>query len=215
MSETLQSARPTTTKDSIYERSCVHIVDDDPQFRSAISLLLQSSGIRTEVYRSGEHFISVYQPGQVECMLLDLRMPGLDGLTLQSELRKRKIRLPLIVISGFAETPSVVRAMRQGAIDFLEKPVEEQVLLEKVERALQADQAFKAETGDLSVRLSRLSEREREVMQLLCEAYTTIEVARRLEISPKTVEKHRLKIFDKLDVASVPELICRMSRLSV
>ncbi|WP_254512671.1 response regulator transcription factor [Anatilimnocola floriformis] len=192
--------------------SCVHIVDDDDHFRDALALLLEASGYEAATYRSAEHFLSLYHPRDIECLLLDLRMPGLSGIEMQPELTQRHIHLPVIVISAFAETPSVVQAIRNGAVDFVEKPIEEAVLIEKVNRALIADRRKKADKGDLHIRLHRLSEREIQVMNGFLEARNTFEIARDLGISPKTVEKHRLRIFEKLDVSSVPELMCLMSK---
>ncbi|WP_238397837.1 response regulator transcription factor [Anatilimnocola aggregata] len=204
----LRTARhaPLTTE------PCVHLVDDDEHFRIAIGLLLSTSGIHTKGYHSAEHFLSVYVPQDNECLLLDLRMPGIGGLELQRKMNERHINLPVIVISAFAETPSVVETIRNGAIDFLEKPIEEVALIDKVTKALATDRSRKAETGDLHRRLHRLSDRERQVMQGFIDAKTTQEVARHLGISPKTVEKHRVHIFEKLAVSSVPELMCLLAR---
>jgi two-component system response regulator FixJ len=197
---------------SIKGTGCIHIVDDDKDFRSALAMLLQVSGHVTETYHSAEHFLSVYYPRNGECLLLDLRMPGLSGLELLPELNQRHISLPVIVISAFAETPSVVQSIRNGAIDFVEKPIEESVLLDKVNHALAADRRRKSDSGDLLQRLHTLSDRERQVMHGFLEAKTTVEVAHELAISPRTVEKHRLRIFEKLNVNSVPELMYTMAR---
>ncbi|WP_425616147.1 response regulator transcription factor [Anatilimnocola sp. NA78] len=194
------------------DEPCVHLVDDDHHFRTAIELLLSTSGIVSKGYHSAEHFLTMYAPRKIECLLLDLRMPGIGGVELQRELHQRHISMPVIVISAFAETPSVVATIRNGAIDFLEKPIEEAALIEKVNKALATDRSRKAESGDLHLRLHRLSDRERQVMQGFLDAKTTQEVARELEISPKTVEKHRVRIFDKLEVASIPELMCVLAR---
>lgn len=185
----------------------IHVVDDDDGFRQGIALLLKSAGYAVECYFSAEHFLEIYRPRELECVLLDLRMPGMTGLELQDVLSRRRIRVPLIVISAFAETPSVVRAVQNGAIDFLEKPVEDELLLAKVRSALQKDHDDKLRRGNLAMRLARLSSREREVLDLLVAAKTTLEIAHALAISPKTVEKHRLKVFEKLGVDSVPAVI--------
>jgi two-component system response regulator FixJ len=209
--------RPTISRhlyslDADEREAYVHVVDDDEHFRAALTLLLSASGIATLAYHSAEHFLSMYQPRGVECLLLDLRMPGLSGVEMQSELVKRRVNLPVIVISAFAETPSVVQSIRNGAVDFLEKPIEEVALLSKVRKALSLDRVRKAEIGDLHYRLHRLTDRERQVMQGFLDAKTTQEVARELAISPKTVEKHRIHIFDKLDVSSIPELMCLLAK---
>ena len=203
---TLKSTQPVKT------RHCVHIVDDDDHFRSALALLLETAGFEIATYRSAEHFLSIYYPRDVECLLLDLRMSGLSGIEMQPELAQRHIHLPVILISAFAETPSVVVAMRNGAIDFVEKPIEESLLLDKVDAAMAFDRRQKSDNSDLHVRLHRLSDRERQVMNGFLEAKTTLEIARELGISPRTIEKHRLRIFEKLHVGSVPELMCLMSK---
>lgn len=185
----------------------VHVVDDDQHVRTGMRLLLKSAGFAVETYYSGSHFLCMYRPRDVECVLLDLQMPGPSGLELQEEMRKRRIQTPQIVVSAFADTPSVVQAMRNGALDFLEKPIEEVVLIDKVNDALACDRRAKERNGELARRLARLSAREREVMDLLIEAKTTLEIARQLDISPKTVEKHRVRIFEKTHTASVPELM--------
>jgi two-component system response regulator FixJ len=212
----ITSISETPSSTSIANRfgsaSCVHIVDDDPHFRTALRLLLQCAGFATEEYLSAEHFLLVYRPKEIECVLLDLRMPGLNGFELQQELKHRRLQVPVIVISGFAETPSVVEAIRNGASDFLEKPIEDHLLIEKVTNALESDRRNKTEGGDMNAKLNRLSEREREVMNLFLEAKSTLEIAHLLGISPKTVEKHRIHIFTKLSVASVPEMMCRLAR---
>ncbi len=185
----------------------MHVIDDDSDFRQGVRLLLASAGLAVEVYLSAEHFLSTYRAREIECALVDLRMPGLTGIELQAALATRHVSMPLIVISGFAETPSVVRAMQSGALDFLEKPIEADALLERIEAALEADVRRKQQYANRVRSLARLSNREHEVLDLLVDARTTIEVAHRLAISPKTVEKHRLKIFEKLNVDSVPALI--------
>jgi len=106
------------------DEPCVHLVDDDEHFRIAIRLLLSTSGIVSKGYHSAEHFLSMYAPQSIECLLLDLRMPRIGGVELQRAMNERPITMPVIVISAFAETPSVVETIRNGAIDFLEKPIE-------------------------------------------------------------------------------------------
>ncbi len=189
------------------EAGCVHVVDDDHDFRQGLRLLLRSSGLAVECYLSAEHFVAGYQPYSTECALVDLRMPGMTGLELQNSLSARRIAMPIIFISGFAETQHVVQAVKRGAIDFLEKPIEADLLLARVRHALTKDRAEKQRRDGLARRLASLSNREHEVMNHLLDAKTTVEVAHRLDISPKTVEKHRSRIFEKMGVDSVPGLI--------
>jgi FixJ family two-component response regulator len=131
----------------------------------------------------------------------------MSAVDLVTHLRSRYVISPVIVVSDFAGTADIVQAIQRGANDFLEKPIPEHVLVHKVEAAVAKDRDAKTRRGNIESRLNRLTEREREVMELLIAAKTTIEAAHRLGISPKTVEKHRVRVFDKLNVASVPALI--------
>lgn len=185
----------------------VHIVDDDQRFRDALGMLVAAKGFAPREYLSAEHFLCTYEPAQGECLLLDIRMPGMSGLELLEELASQRVLPPIIVLSAFAEAPSVVAAMRHGAIDFLEKPVEEAVLITKLATALAGDRERKVHQTDLRLRMRRLTSRERDVMELLLAAKNTVQIAHQLEISPKTVERHRVKVFTKLQVDSVPALM--------
>lgn len=198
--------------------ACVHLVDDDPKYLEALGCQLQSVGWAVERYFSAEHFLATYKPREVECILLDLRMPGMTGIELLEVLAKRHFCPPLIMVSAFAEPPEIVGAIQHGAIDYLVKPVEETDLFAKVRAALDRDLENKRRTGDISRRLSKLTAREHEVMELLLNAKNTLQIAHALEISPKTVEKHRTHIFEKLNVDNVPALIrlvCSVSHRAV
>lgn len=189
------------------KNSVVHIIDDDTEFLAALQLQLQSFGLTVESYFSAEHFLVTYRPESVECIVLDLRMPGMTGIELQTVLRKRHCCPPIVILSAYSEISDIVRAVQNGAIDYLVKPVDEQILIRQVCAALERDRDSKRGHRQLSQRLMRLSDREQEVMDLFVKAKTTIAVAHILEISPKTVEKHRARIFEKMKVDSIPELI--------
>jgi two-component system response regulator DctR len=194
---------------------CVHLIDDDPNFLDALAAQCQSAGYSVERYFSAEHFLETYKPRDAECILLDVRMPGMNGLELLSVLDERRCTAPLLVISAYARTPEIVSAIQRGAIDYLVKPIDEVTLLSKVAEAISRDCALKQRCGDLAKRLWTLTAREREVMELLMEAKNTLQIAHHLGISPKTVEKHRAHIFDKLNIDNVPALIrlvCRVER---
>ncbi len=191
-----------TIKDSV-----VHIIDDDAEFLAALQLQLQSFGLTVESYFSAEHFLVTYRPHPVECMVLDLRMPGMDGVELQAVMRQRHWCPPVVVLSAYTDVADIVRTVKNGAADYLVKPIDEKILIEQVCTALDRDRDNKRRHGQLSMRLARLSEREREVMDLLLQAQTTVAVAHTLKISPKTVEKHRSRIYQKMEVNSIPELI--------
>ena len=185
----------------------VHVVDDEETVQQLILLWLNRLGLTTKVYASAEQFLTEYQPSDVECLLLDLQMPGLSGLDLQEMLGAHRVDAPLVVISAAADTATVVRAMRQGAIEFLEKPLDEDRLVKAVTAALALDRTAKGENADLLWRIVELSRREREVLSLLATAKTTPEIAAALKIRPQTVERHRRRIFQRLAVDSVPALI--------
>jgi two-component system, LuxR family, response regulator FixJ len=194
-------------------RQVVHVVDDDETVQGIVELWLRRIGLETRRYLSAEEFRSGYRPAEVECVLLDLQLQGMSGLDLQAVLNLRQFQTPLAVISGVTDTPSVVDAMRGGAIDFLEKPLDEEVLVRAVRTALEKDRQSKQRSADLLRRLSRLSAKENEVLALLVEAKTAPEIAQSLSVSAGTVEKHRRSIFKKLDVENVPALIWLMRGL--
>jgi two-component system response regulator FixJ len=187
----------------------VFVVDDEPRMRTSLALLLKSAGYRTETYGSAEEFLAGYNSSLSGCLILDLCMEGMSGLDLQQEFNRRGIRIPHIIISGFAEVPSVVQAMKCGAMDVLEKPFRDEVLLDRVREAMRQDALSRREaTERAEVRslMNRLSDREREVMQLLVAGKHTKAIARELGISPKTVHAHRARVLDKMHVESVVEL---------
>jgi FixJ family two-component response regulator len=188
-------------------RQTVHVVDDDETVQQIVALWLGRLGLTTKAYASAEQFLTAYEPSDVECLLLDLQMPGISGLDLQEMLGAHGIDLPLIVISAAADASTVVRAMRQGAIEFLEKPLDEQRLLRAVTSALASDRTAKGQSADLARRIAGLTRRQREVLSLLATAKTTPEIAAALAIRPQTVERHRRRIFEQLGVDSVPALV--------
>jgi two-component system, LuxR family, response regulator FixJ len=195
------------------QRQTVHLIDDDDTVRQVVALWLGRLGLTTKAYESAEQFLATYQAAQIECLLLDVRMPGMSGLDLQGMLSARGIRAPLIVISAVGDTATVVRAMRGGAIEFLQKPLDEQRLLHAVTDALAIDRQAKQESTDLVRRIGELSPREQEVLALLVAAKTTSEIAVALAIRRTTVERHRNRIFASLEVDSVPALIRLMQNL--
>jgi two-component system, LuxR family, response regulator FixJ len=185
----------------------VFIVDDDEQVRKSLSFLIASAGFQAETYSSAEELLAAYDPRWPGCILLDIRMDGMGGLELQSELQTRGIRIPVIIISGFADVPSVVRAVKNGAVDVLEKPFQDEALLERVQAAIERDRQGRQTGTQLTTRIASLSTRQREVMQLLLTGKGTKEIARDLGISTKTLEKHRALVLTKMGVESVVELM--------
>lgn len=191
----------------------VFIVDDDEAMRDALLMLMRAAGLKAEAYSTARDFLRRYNPRRCGCLLLDIRMPGMSGLELQAELHKRRIRLPIVFLTGHADVPMTVRAMKAGAVDFIQKPLDEHRLVVAVMNALKTD----AERGkllpaatelpeDAALRLEALSEREREVLQQVLRGRQNREIALTLSISVKTVEFHRANIREKLGVGSLQEL---------
>ncbi|HVL75460.1 MAG TPA: response regulator [Noviherbaspirillum sp.] len=190
----------------------VFVVDDDEAVRDALKMLLSATGLRVEAHPSAASFLKHYHAAQPGCLVLDIRMPGMSGLALQDELHKRRVSLPIVFLTGHADVPIAVRALKQGAFDFIEKPLDSQRLVIAVMNALRADAEQRArvpvaasEEGKVAG-LDTLTEREHEVLGLVLEGKSTRDIAAALSISVKTVEFHRARIREKLGVASLAEL---------
>lgn len=192
----------------------VHIVDDDAAVRDSLSLLLELKGIAAHAYASAEAFLEAYD-GQPGCVVVDLRMPGMSGLALQAELKRRGIALPVVMVTAYGDVPTARAALKAGAFDFVEKPIEEERLLATLEAALrmaQAERATAEELADFRARLERLTAREREVLDMVVEGRHNREIAEALAISPRTVEVYRARMMEKLHVRRLPDLVRLMLR---
>lgn len=188
----------------------VFLVDDDLAVRKALSWLFESVNLPIRTFASGQAFLDEYEAGQSGCLLIDLRMPGMSGLELQTELSARQISLPVIMITGHGEVDAAVRAMKAGALDFIKKPFSDQVLLEIVQKALKSNvetQRVQTERNEIKRRLDLLTPRERQVLDRIMEGDPNKMIAVAIERSEKTVEAHRKKIMEKLQVRSVVELV--------
>lgn len=188
----------------------VFIVDDDEGVRNALRFLLRSAGHAVEAFASAAEFVAGGRPDRRGCVLLDVRMPGTSGLDLQRQLMARSPGLPVIFITGHGTIPTAVAALRAGAIDFIEKPIQESALLESIARALEWEDRHRAETEkieNLKARAATLTLREREILDLVAQAEPNKVIAQRLGISFRTVELHRSHIVDKLGVSTTSELI--------
>lgn len=188
----------------------VYVVDDDAAVRDALRMLLQSEGMRAETYASAEQFLGAYQPQTTGCLLVDVRMPGMSGLELQETLAARGVRLPVIVITGHGDVAMAVRAMKAGAVDFIEKPFDNAALLECLRNTLArtADaRKHAAELAEMIARLALLTPREREVMEFLVAGKPNKVIAADLGISARTVEVHRAKIMEKLKARSLADVV--------
>ncbi|HEX9955550.1 MAG TPA: response regulator [Allosphingosinicella sp.] len=187
----------------------VHIVDDDASVRASTSFLLRSRGFASEIYASGEEFLKEGKPG-VGCVLLDLRMPDLDGFAIQAELARRNLTIPVIMMTGHGDVPSAVRALRLGATDFIEKPFTEEALAQSVERALAISlerHQREARHGRALTRLRGLSPRENQILRGVVAGMTNKEIARRFDISHRTVEMHRANMMRDLECESLTDVI--------
>lgn len=196
--------------------SLVFVVDDDASVREALAWLLRSRRLASEVFDSAEAFQSRVDrgplPGLPCCLLLDVRMPGLSGLALFDWLIERELQqaMPVIFLTGHADVPTAVDAVKRGAFDFCEKPCSDNALVDRVEQALAQSAAYlqsHRQTGRLQERQAELTERERDVMALVVEGLPNKLIADRLDISVRTVEVHRSRVFEKMAVKSAVELV--------
>ena len=187
----------------------VHIVDDDEMIRKGTVRLLGAAGFDTRAYGSARDFLSAVEPDSAGCVILDMRLPDQSGLELQAALTERDVPLPIIFMTGFGEIPDTVRAIQHGAIDFLTKPVDGDVLIAAVARALakdEASRAVRARQQGLRTRYERLSPREREVFLHLLRGQLNKQVAADLDITERTIKLHRSRILEKLEVNSMAEM---------
>lgn len=188
----------------------VFVVDDDPALREALQWLLESEGFAVATYDSAEAFLAGYHPGQPGCLVLDVRMRGMSGLDLQARLVQEPVGLPIIIITGHGDVPMAVRAVKSGAVDFLEKPVSDAALLERVREALRLDAENRrqcARRGHVAARLARLTPRERQVMDRMVAGRANKAIALELGIAEKTVEVHRKRVLEKMGVRTAIELV--------
>ena len=191
----------------------VYIVDDDSGVRDSLQILLRLHGYAATSFSTGEEFVASLDESRARAggvVLLDLRLPGMSGAQVQAELAARKVQWPIVILTAHGDVASARNALKAGAIDFIEKPIQEPVLLAALEhgisqqRAIESDAARKA---DFERRLARLTPREREVLAMVVEGRHNREVAQVLGISPRTVEVYKARVMDKLDVERLPDLI--------
>jgi two-component system response regulator FixJ len=189
----------------------VFVVDDNITVCQSLRVLLESAGLAVETFTASEEFLAVYDPARAGCLVLDVRLRhGKNGLDLQDELRRRKAMLPIIVLSGHGNVPTSVRALKAGAVDFLQKPAPPKLLLERIRAAIETDRQARAATTERAAvinQLARLTPREREVMELLIAGKTSKEIAAALNVSARTVEGHRRMVLSKMNVSSATHLV--------
>jgi len=190
----------------------VHVVDDDTAVRRSLAMLLRSAGHQVETYGSAEALLEAAETARLAhgCIVLDVRMPGMDGLSLMEVLSRRDIHLPVVVVTGHGDIPLAVRAMRAGALDFVEKPYAEERILEAVGSALVSSRQVDRQrllALQAQAKVGALSPREREVLAALVEGKANKVIGFELGISPRTVEVHRANLMEKLGVRSLPEAV--------
>lgn len=193
----------------------VWIVDDDDAVCDSLQLLLKTVGLESKAFPDGPSFLRSYDTDQAGCVVVDLRMPGMSGLELQEALHQRQALSPIIFITGHGTVDSAVHAMRAGAIDFLQKPFDDEVLLDTIQRAIRLDAEARAslqEQGAIAEREKTLTSREREVMALVVEGKANKVIAFDLGVSERTIEIHRSRVMKKMEAKSLPHLV-RMSIL--
>jgi two-component system response regulator FixJ len=191
----------------------VMVVDDDSGVRNAMRALLKSVGINALLFSSAQEFLTAHDPLQPGCLLLDIRMPGMSGMELQQELNLRGAVIPVIFMSGHADIPMAVEAMQHGAFDFLQKPFRDQDLLDRIQRAIAKDGERRVALGEqtrIKAHLESLTDREREVLDLLTLGKQNKVIAQDLGVSPRTIEIHRARVMEKMDAQSVAELVRMM-----
>lgn len=194
----------------------VYIVDDSPDVRAMLAALLASVSIPTRGFASGVEFLQAVSRSYAGCVLMDVRMPEVSGLEVLAHLRRRDLHLPVILMSGFADVPMVIKAMKLGTVDFIEKPFNSTDLLECIQQALARDAAERAArggSGEVAQRLDSLSKREREVLGKVLAGKRNKEIAGDLGISQRTVETHRGNVMRKMGCVSVVELVQAATRL--
>jgi FixJ family two-component response regulator len=188
----------------------VFVVDDDDAVRDSLALLLESVGQESKAFGNATDFLAVYDPDQPGCLILDIRMPGMSGLELQERLNALGAILPTIFITGHGDVPLAVKAMRGGAIDFLQKPYSEQELLDRVNQAIAADGERRRELADrleIAARFERLTPREREVLDLILDGQRNKNAASALGVSQRTIEIHRARVMEKTGASSFAHLM--------
>ena len=194
----------------------VFIVDDEEPVADSIAMLLRTVGLATKIYRDARVFLEEYRADQPGCLLLDVRMPKMSGLELQQALIARNVSLPIVFITGHGDVPMAVEAMRAGALDFIQKPFNDDELIRRVQKALEEDareRELLQRREELERRWAGLTPREREIALLIADGQANKRVAADLEISARTVELHRARILQKMGVRSLAQLVRMMVAL--
>jgi len=194
----------------------VHLIDDDEDVRRALAFLLGTAGLAVKVYDSASAFLEKCEDFQSGCIVSDVRMPGIDGVELLQRLQQKRARMPVVIMTGHADVPLAVAAMKGGAVDFIEKPFADDVLLAAIQKAFERERKTErpsAEVAQIQTRIASLTPREKEVLDGLLAGYPNKTIAYDLGLSPRTVEVHRANVMTKMGASSLPELV-RMTLVS-
>jgi two-component system response regulator FixJ len=192
------------------EKPCIYIVEDDEAVRDSLSLILESVGHQVQAFATADAFLNAYSPNMSGCIVLDIRMPGMDGMELQNRLNSMNSILPIIFVTGHGDVPMAVEAMQRGAMDFVQKPYREQELLGKISAALKLDEENRQslqEKQTIIEQLASLTPREHEVMEGMVAGKANKVIAYDLDISQRTVEIHRARVMEKLNAKSLAHLV--------
>jgi FixJ family two-component response regulator len=205
------------TDEAASAAATIYIVDDDDGMRRALSLLLQTVGYETVVFEDPKAFLDAFSPESAGCLVLDIRMPGMSGLEVQQQLNRMGSMLPVIFITGHADVPMAVKAMKEGAFEFVEKPFREQDLLDRINHALRRDgenRAALARRAEIVRRFESLTPREAQVMSLVVNGAPNKVIALDLDVSERTVEIHRAKVMEKMGAQSIAHLVKLQMRIT-
>jgi len=200
------------------DRAVAFVIDDDASMRRSLDTLLRSVGLDVHLFSSAQEFMQAKRPDVPACLVLDVRLPGMSGLAFQQELVRAGVALPVIFLTGHADVPMTVRAMKAGAAEFLTKPVDEQVLLDAIHTAIEKDRAKRhdaANVAELKARYGMLTEREREVLSMVVAGRANKQIAAELGLSLVTVKVHRGHVMRKMLAKSVPDLVRMADRLGL
>jgi len=188
----------------------VYVVDDDQAVRDSLRWLIESVGLNVKTFSNGQELLENFNEAEISCLVLDVRMPGISGLDLQQRLKNMDAKIPVIIVTGHADVPMAIQAMKAGAFDFIEKPYSDQLLLERIQCAIEQDDCFKkqqAVNNEINERIDSLTPREKEVMGLVVTGHSNKGIAKELGVSIKTVEVHRGNLMSKMKAQSLSELV--------
>jgi len=191
-------------------RPTIFIIDDDEQIADTNKILLESVHSRVKVFAKAQDFLDEYQPNTEGCLIADVRMPDITGLELQETLKENSFRMPIVFLTAYADVQTAVRAMKQGAFDFLTKPVNSQILLETVNKALSYDlrrREIEFKDAEIALRIKRLTPREKQILSELVRGRLNDAIAEKLGISQKTVELHRSNVMKKMNIKTAAQLV--------